>query len=206
LLLFRDSLYQVGQYLLLKVLFAWLSEAVRMTTMDKVIQFPGPKVASADQEQDLNSLLRSLSPSMGADVYVYAKVRLEAMTDEMRTALEPVLEYRETEGVTVITTQDRAKAAGLRGVFPCHRITLHVDSALEAVGLMAAVTGVLASEGIPANPVSGFHHDHLYVPLDRAGDALEVLEALWADAQEDGFDFFGPDEDFDFDNDDDELS
>lgn len=173
-----------------------------MTTMDKVIQFPGPKAATADQAQDLNSLLKGLSPSMGAEVYVFAKVRAEAMTEAMRTELEPVLEYREPEGITVITTQDRARAAGLRGIFPCHRITLHVDSQLEAVGLMAAVTGVLASEGIPVNPVSGFHHDHLFVPLDRAGDALEVLEALWADAQEEGFDFFGPDEDFDFDNDD----
>lgn len=175
-----------------------------MTTMDKVIQFPGPKAKSADQAQDLNSLLKGLSPSMGAEVFVFAKVRTEAMTTAMRADLEPVLEYREAEGITVITTQDRAKAAGLRSIFPCHRITLHVDSELHAVGLMAAVTGVLASEGIAVNPVSGFHHDHLYVPLDRAGDALEILEALWADAQEEGFDFFGPDEDFDFDNDDDE--
>jgi uncharacterized protein len=166
-----------------------------MTSMDKVIQFPGPRPKSAEQAQDLNSLLKGLAPSLGAELWVFATVRPDAMTPDLREALEPVMEYREPEGVTLITTQERARKAGVRGIFPCHRITLHVNSQLDAVGLMAAVCGVLASEGIPCNPVSGFHHDHLYVPADRAADALDVLEALWADAQEEGFDFFGPDDD-----------
>ena len=30
------------------------------------------------------------------------------------------------------------------------------------------------------NPVSAFHHDHLFVPADRADDAMRILEELAA--------------------------
>jgi hypothetical protein len=53
-----------------------------------------------------------------------------------------------------------------------------VRSSLAAVGFLAAVTRALAGAGISANPVSGFHHDHLFVPWDRREEALAVLEAL----------------------------
>jgi hypothetical protein len=40
------------------------------------------------------------------------------------------------------------------------------------------VTHALADAGIPANPVSGFHHDHVFVPYEERHRALAVLEAL----------------------------
>ena len=36
----------------------------------------------------------------------------------------------------------------------------------------------LAAAGIPSNPVSGFHHDHLFVPVDRSDEALALLRSL----------------------------
>jgi hypothetical protein len=54
-------------------------------------------------------------------------------------------------------------------------ITLNVFSALDAVGFLAAVTARLANAGISVNPVSGFHHDHLFVPADRAEEAMRLL-------------------------------
>jgi hypothetical protein len=76
---------------------------------------------------------------------------------------------REAEGTTAIVPD-----AG--GGFA--RITLTVHSALEGVGLTAAVSGALADRGIACNVVAGFHHDHLFVPWARAAEALEVLQRL----------------------------
>jgi uncharacterized protein len=56
--------------------------------------------------------------------------------------------------------------------------TFDNNSSLQAVGLTAAVSGKLAAKGIPANVVAGFYHDHLFVPSDRAQEALAALREL----------------------------
>jgi hypothetical protein len=58
------------------------------------------------------------------------------------------------------------------------RITLTVDSSLNAVGLTARVAAVLASHGIAANLVAGLHHDHLFVPWAQRQLALTLLRGL----------------------------
>jgi hypothetical protein len=60
-------------------------------------------------------------------------------------------------------------------------ITLTVHSALEGVGFLAAITARLSASGIGSNPVSAFYHDHLFVPADRADDAMRVLRELSAE-------------------------
>ena len=54
----------------------------------------------------------------------------------------------------------------VEATFRCRRIELRVHSALEAVGLTAAVSGALADAGLTANVVAGAHHDHLLVAAD----------------------------------------
>lgn len=78
---------------------------------------------------------------------------------------------REEEGVTAIVAGERAGT-------PFARITLTVHSALEGVGLTAAVSGALAAQGIACNIVAGYHHDHLFVPWERREEALAVLRCL----------------------------
>ncbi|MGY6637630.1 MAG: ACT domain-containing protein [Erythrobacter sp.] len=78
---------------------------------------------------------------------------------------------REDEGLTAIVPDEGGDFA---------RITLMVHSALEGVGLTAAVSGALASAGIACNVVAGFHHDHLFVPWERRDEALAVLQRLAA--------------------------
>jgi hypothetical protein len=62
-------------------------------------------------------------------------------------------------------------------------ITLEVNSSLEAVGFMAVVAGKLAERGIGVNPVSGFWHDHCFVPLGREEEAMEALGELAEEAR-----------------------
>jgi uncharacterized protein len=74
--------------------------------------------------------------------------------------------------------QDDADAAGLAYDDFAGWITLRVNSAPEAVGLTAAVAWALADAGLSCNVVAGCHHDHLFVPYDRAAQAVAVLEDL----------------------------
>jgi hypothetical protein len=93
-------------------------------------------------------------------------------------ALSPLLTFREQEGTTLVIPREQAEAAGLRYAFASCLITLTVHSALDAVGFLAAITARLAAAGISVNAVSAFHHDHLFVPADRADEAMEILQKM----------------------------
>lgn len=88
--------------------------------------------------------------------------------------------FREAEGMSAILPLDVAQARGFDCTQPMRRITLGVYSALEGVGLTAAVAGALARAGIPCNVVAAFHHDHIFVPAGMADRALAVLRAVQA--------------------------
>lgn len=62
-------------------------------------------------------------------------------------------------------------------------ITLNIHSSLEAVGFMAAVSAKLTEQGIGVNPVSGFFHDHCFVPVGREEEAMIALEEMAEDAR-----------------------
>ena len=86
--------------------------------------------------------------------------------------------FAEDEGLTLILPQDAARKAGVTPGIAMARITLSVHSALDGVGLTAAVAGTLADHGIPCNMVAAYHHDHVFVPAADAARALELLKAL----------------------------
>ena len=67
---------------------------------------------------------------------------------------------------------------GLSAQFRCRMITLEIHSSLQAVGFLAAVTARLAAADMGVNPVSGYFHDHLFVPEDRAEEAMRILSEL----------------------------
>ncbi|HQW82789.1 MAG: ACT domain-containing protein [Rhodanobacteraceae bacterium] len=123
-------------------------------------------------ETQLTVLLRTLSPVWQPDEYVYATL------PTLSAELNPVLLFREAEGWTHVLRRDIADAAGIDHTFTCAWFTLCVHSSLKAVGLTAAVADALANAGIACNAVAAYHHDHLFLPLDRAAEALEILQRL----------------------------
>ncbi|HWT97034.1 MAG TPA: ACT domain-containing protein [Terriglobales bacterium] len=129
-------------------------------------------------ETNLAALLRGMRPVLRDGIYVF--VTLPPGSDRLR--IEPLMSFREAEGLTMIVTEEEAEAFGLDPVFRSRMITLDVHSSLEAVGFLAVITSHLAAAGMGCNPVSAFYHDHLFVPVDRAEEALEILEALAAKA------------------------
>lgn len=129
-------------------------------------------------ETDLGALLRGLNADLVPGVFVFV-----TLPDGVPPpGLSPRMMFHEAEGTTLILPREQAEAAGLAYEFPCRMITLTVHSALEAVGFMAVIATALAQEGMGVNPVAGFHHDHLFVPETRAGDAMGVLARIAAEA------------------------
>ncbi|ESZ05322.1 MULTISPECIES: ACT domain-containing protein [unclassified Mesorhizobium] len=129
-------------------------------------------------ETDLKKLLAAMTPELLPDVYVFATLTPGI---SRQAGLDPVMVFREREGVTLIVTEDAARAAGLTASFRCRMITLNVHSSLEAVGFLAAITARLAAAGMGVNPVSAFYHDHLFVPAERVEEAMELLRQLAKD-------------------------
>ncbi|RUT81375.1 MULTISPECIES: ACT domain-containing protein [unclassified Mesorhizobium] len=129
-------------------------------------------------ETDLKTLLASMTPELLAGTYVFATLAPGVAQPE---GVEAVMIFREREGVTLIVDEEKAIAAALTASFRCRMVTLNIHSSLEAVGFLAAITTRLAAAGMGVNPVSAFYHDHLFVPADRAEEALELLVGLAAE-------------------------
>ncbi|MCC2594106.1 ACT domain-containing protein [Tessaracoccus sp. OS52] len=121
---------------------------------------------------DLDELLRTMSPEPKPGRFVFATVGDgDIGSPILATVVEP-------EGLSVVLTQEDADRLGLAYDFVAGWITLRVHSALDAVGLTAAVSNALATAGISCNVIAGHHHDHLLVPIDRLDDALTLLRQL----------------------------
>jgi uncharacterized protein len=129
-------------------------------------------------ERDLATLLVMLKPALDPREWVFCCVDRSFPVAEVR----PLLTFRETEGLTIVVERAVAEEHDLDYAFPSSRITLRVESDLESVGLTAAVTAALTKHTIAANVVSGFHHDHIFVPFGRGEEALRVLEELSAES------------------------
>jgi len=132
-------------------------------------------------EKNLDALLRSLSAKLIDGVFVFATVR----DDAIPTGLTPRMMFREAEGTTLILLKSEAEAHRISWEFPCRMITLDVHSSLEGVGFIAQFASQLARHDIAVNPVSGFFHDHLFVPDGREAEAMGLLARMASPATSD---------------------
>ena len=125
-------------------------------------------------ETNLKALLASMAPQLDDTDWVFAVVGEE---DAVPLTPRAIATFREAKGRTLVLPQSAAD--GLENVSaPMSKITLQVHSSLEAVGLTAAVAGALAEEGISANVIAAYYHDHIFVPKSSADRALAGLQAL----------------------------
>ncbi len=122
-------------------------------------------------ETDLGRMLATLTVARRPEPYCF-------LTDADHLTEAAAATIEEAEGRTIVVPVEVARQHGFEPGFVAAWLTLEVHSALAAGGLTAAVSRVLADEGIPCNVLAGFHHDHLLVPADRADDAVAALERL----------------------------
>jgi hypothetical protein len=130
-------------------------------------------------ETSLHKIIQSLEPELSSSDYVFCTISHASSTKELLLSLQPWAIIQEDEGVTLILDHSRSTGVHPDQISsPYSRITLRVHSSLEAVGLTAVVSQALATHGISANMVAGFFHDHVFVPKNRANEALVILRSL----------------------------
>ena len=123
---------------------------------------------------DLATLLGTMQPELNPGTWAWCTVPAGVVP------VDAVATVREAEGTTAVVAEAQALACGWAIAFRSAWITLRVHSDLAAVGLTAAFAGALGDAGIACNVVAGVQHDHLFVPVDRADEAMAALAALQA--------------------------
>lgn len=130
-------------------------------------------------QTDLSTLINAMEPVLDPKIWVFSTGLSTDLFTVGRVSQSAILmRFVENEGETWIWLKSEADRQSAPYTFESRRITLNIHSSLEAVGFMAAIATALAKAGISCNPVSGFFHDHVFVPADRAEDAMIVLETL----------------------------
>ena len=122
-----------------------------------------------ERVRDAAGMIRAMSPRLLPGVFVFRTV---AEPDVARFVREARAMFVEDEGVSLVLPGEADDPLAMR------QITLEVHSALDGVGLTAAVASALAEQGIPCNMIAGHHHDHVFVPAAVAERAVEVLWQL----------------------------
>lgn len=126
-------------------------------------------------ETDLTRLLASLDPVIDPREFGYAIV---PDGTPLPDGFQPLGLFHEDEGLTLIAPAGDFAAAGIVALTGLARLTMMVQSSLDAVGMTAAMATALTRAGISANVVAAYHHDHIFVPWERREEAVAVLRAL----------------------------
>ncbi len=116
-----------------------------------------------------------MKPTLASGNFAFCSISQE---EAVKSGSLSVLVFKENEGVTVVLEKAEADARGFSYDGVWSLITLSIHSSLSAIGFLAAVTGKLAEAGISVNAVSAYYHDHLFVPADKAEEAMRLLEKL----------------------------
>lgn len=117
--------------------------------------------------------LKNLNPVLLEDEYVFCTFLSSIYGDHSK--LNPIASFNEKEGLTLVVKKEIAKFNNLefKGTFKC--ISLNLISSLTSVGLTALISKALADNEISTNIYAGYYHDHIFVPLEKANDALKLL-------------------------------
>jgi len=125
---------------------------------------------------NLNEILAHMDPILKEGEYVFCT--FASLTAEQLETLRPICLFEEEEGKSIIIHRNIADCNNISYDSIYKLITLRVNSSLESVGLTAAVSSVLTELDISANVVAAFYHDHIFVPADRAREALKAIKSL----------------------------
>ena len=125
-------------------------------------------------EQNLQKILSGLMPVLADKTYVFTTVDMlnKVPIDQVFACI------KEAEAYTLILEQELADHFNLPYDYVAAKITIQIHSALDGVGLTAALSTQLANHHISCNIIAGFYHDHLFVDYDQGATAVKLLLAL----------------------------
>lgn len=122
-------------------------------------------------ETNLETLLNNMNPVLNTGEFVFCTVSSINKID-----LSQIIgSFKEVEGTTLILSKAYADEIALEYSSIMSWITLQVHSSLEAVGLTAAFSKLLAEYNISCNVIAGYYHDHIFVMKKDAKKAMELL-------------------------------
>ena len=124
-------------------------------------------------ETNLSNLLQSMQPILCQGEYVFCSLN---KADNCSAHLDPIGQFKEREGTTLILKREQAEAVNLPYTSVFSLITLSIHFSLDAIGFLAAITNKLAKHNISVNPVSAYYHDHLFIPVARTEEVMMLLQ------------------------------
>lgn len=123
--------------------------------------------------KELQTLLANLDPVLDERSFVFCT--FPDFNSNDICCLNPIGMFQEKEGVTLIITKQQAIDSHIDYESVYKLISLNVHSSLDAVGLTAAFSAKLAEKNISANVVAAYYHDHIFVPEEKAEQALMAI-------------------------------
>lgn len=125
-------------------------------------------------ETDIRILLKNMTPVLNDGEYVFCTTN-----EPWKINQDDIISlFREDEGFTIILNKKTADRLNLSYSYISAWITLTIHSSLEAVGLTSAFSKALADASISCNVVAAYYHDHIFVDLKDAEEAMCVLKLL----------------------------
>ncbi|RLA06931.1 MAG: transporter [Gammaproteobacteria bacterium] len=124
----------------------------------------------------LNQLLKNIKPKLSVESYIFCTIKYSDKVGLKN--LDPLCTFKEDEGLTLILEKSSALKNGFKSEQVFKKITLQVYSNLADIGLTSVISTCLSDDGISANIVAGFYHDHIFVPSDKADKAFNILNSL----------------------------
>ena len=127
---------------------------------------------------NLKAMLACMSPKLNEERVAYISSKDIAGVLAALPSEAIIGTFREEQATTFIVEINAAEKSGLEILFRSAWITLTVHSALTGVGLTAAFATALGNEGISANVVAAYYHDHIFVAVEDAESAMAALRKL----------------------------
>jgi hypothetical protein len=138
-------------------------------------------MSAHDPISETHAMIAGMSPALDSNLYLFCTTTDPATIERGKSLA--LSWFEEIEGTSLIISQVHAEMLGVKVSKPMSRIELQVFSSLDGIGLTAAVASALAASGIACNMVAAYHHDHVFVPTDRAEEAVTILRRLSSPSQ-----------------------
>ena len=123
---------------------------------------------------DLQQTLQSIKVSCDDVAYGFASIQDDSIIDRDKV----LATFQENGRLAIIAPQDYLNEKDIDNEGPYAKLTIDVHTSLELVGLTAVMATKLADNGISANVVAAFYHDHVFVQYEVREKAAELLESL----------------------------
>jgi hypothetical protein len=121
-------------------------------------------------------MISNMTPVLRSGEFVFISTTDPKLVEDLRD--QALASFVEDEGMSMLVPVEAAAVHNLAVELSMRCITLNVYSALDGVGLTAAVAAALGQADIPCNMIAAHHHDHVFVPAEMSDQALNVLASL----------------------------